>query len=71
MPPYVSRASGALLIVAGAYVAYELRVLAGGDPADPVVDAALTVQRNLSGGVSEFGPGWITAAVVVLVSAGC
>ncbi|SDU78006.1 cytochrome c biogenesis CcdA family protein [Jiangella alkaliphila] len=72
--PYVSRVSGALLIVAGAYVAYygayELRVLAGGDPADSVVDAALEIQGTVSGWVAEAGPGRLAPAAAVIVGAG-
>jgi cytochrome c-type biogenesis protein len=47
--PYVSRASGYLLIVSGAYVAwygwFEIRVLSGGDGSDPIIDRALSIQR--------------------------
>ena len=43
------RVAGALLLVAGAYVAWygawELRVLGGGDPGDPVIEAAARIQR--------------------------
>jgi cytochrome c biogenesis protein CcdA len=46
--PYVSRASGYLLIVAGAYVAwygwFEIRTLSGGDGQDPIIDRALDLQ---------------------------
>lgn len=49
--PAINRAAGVLLAVAGAYVAYygwyELRILAGGDGRDPVVDAAQKIQRWL------------------------
>ncbi|GAB3644683.1 cytochrome c biogenesis CcdA family protein [Glycomyces tarimensis] len=49
--PKVMRVVGVLLLVAGLYVAYygwwDLRVLNGGDPSDPVVEAALGVQRSL------------------------
>nr|WP_198664188.1 hypothetical protein [Jiangella endophytica] len=72
--PYVSRASGALLVLAGAYVAYygvyELRVRAGGDPSDPVVDAALRVQGVLSGLIADVGPRWTAAAAAVIAGAG-
>nr|WP_203416944.1 cytochrome c biogenesis protein CcdA [Jiangella ureilytica] len=76
--PYVSRASGVLLILAGGYVAYygvyELRVYAGGDPEDPVIDAALTIQGQVSGFVADLGPRWLAviglvAVVVVLAAA--
>lgn len=57
--PYISRVGGALLIVAGAYITYygvyELRVFAGGDPSDPVIDAALSVQGTLSRLASTVG----------------
>ncbi|ADD41847.1 cytochrome c biogenesis CcdA family protein [Stackebrandtia nassauensis] len=50
--PLVSRIAGALLLVAGAYVAYygwyELRVAAGGDTDDPVVAAASEIQAWLT-----------------------
>ena len=49
---YLPRVAGALVLLVGLYVAYygvwEIRVLDGADPADPVVDAALAVQRWLS-----------------------
>lgn len=49
--PHVSRFSGALLVVAGAYVAwygwFEVRTLSGGDGSDPVVDRAVELQSWL------------------------
>ncbi len=72
--PYVSRAGGALLVIAGAYVAYygwyELRVFAGGDVDDPVVRAALQVQGALSRTVAETGAATLALALGVLVAAG-
>ncbi|MBB5788556.1 cytochrome c biogenesis protein CcdA [Jiangella mangrovi] len=72
--PYVSRASGALLVLAGAYVAYygsyELRVNGGGDPGDPVIDAALAVQGTVSGWVLDAGPGRLTVVAAAVVGAG-
>ncbi len=69
--PYVGRASGGLLVVAGLYVAYygwyEARVFAGGDPQDPVVDTALAVQGWLSRLVLEAGPVLLLVVVVVVV----
>ncbi len=58
--PRVMRIVGVLLVVAGLYVAYygwwDLRVLGGGDPSDPVIEAALSVQRFLEETVkSVFG----------------
>ncbi len=56
----VGRASGVLLLVAGAYVAwygaYEVRVLGGAGTSDPVVDVALTVQAGLARTAVEVGP---------------
>ncbi|TDE00704.1 cytochrome c biogenesis CcdA family protein [Jiangella asiatica] len=72
--PYVSRVSGALLVLAGSYVAYygvyELRVSAGGDPGDPVIDAALSVQGALSGWVVDLGPWRVAAALASVVGVG-
>lgn len=50
---WLPRASGGLILVVGLYVAYyglwEIRVLGGADPADPVIERALSVQSDLSG----------------------
>lgn len=58
--PLVGRLSGALLMGAGAYVAwygvFELRVLAGTTTADPVVAAAIGVQEALSRTVAAIDP---------------
>ena len=58
--PYVSRASGYLLVVAGAYVAwygwFEVRTLNGGDGSDPVIDRALVAQRLLQDAVVSRDP---------------
>ena len=49
--PHVSRFSGFLLVVAGAYVAwygwFEVRTLSGGAGSDPIVDRAVAVQSWL------------------------
>ncbi len=49
---WLPRAAGALVLLVGLYVAWygvwEIRVLDGADPADPVVDTALGIQRWLS-----------------------
>ncbi len=71
---WVSRASGALLLVAGAYVAYygwwEVRVLAGGNPDDPVISAAASFQRTLSSLVESPGAlGWLTAGLALIAVA--
>jgi cytochrome c-type biogenesis protein len=73
--PYVTRAGGVLLVVAGAYVAYygyyELRLFhAGGNPVDPIVEAAGTVQRTLVGWVDAAGPVVLTVVLAVLVAGG-
>ena len=69
---WAPRATGGLLAVAGAYVAYygwwELRVLGGGDPSDPVIEAAADVQRTVSSLVGAPGPlGWLVALVVLIL----
>ncbi|TQN33381.1 cytochrome c biogenesis protein CcdA [Haloactinospora alba] len=68
--PYVTRASGALLVLAGAYVAYygqvELRVLRGGPADDPVVGAATTLQSALARTAGSAGAGWAAAALLGL-----
>lgn len=57
---WVSRVSGLLLLVVGAYVAWygawELRVLAGDDPSDPVIELAARVQQELAGWVRAIAP---------------
>ena len=69
---WAPRAAGGLLAAAGAYVAYygwwELRVLRGGDPSDPVIEAASTLQQTVAGLVEAPGPmGWLVAGLVLLV----
>lgn len=70
--PFVTRASGALLLLAGAYVAYygwyELRVVRGRAGADPVVDAATRWQAAITRWLYEAGPAPILAAVGVLLA---
>lgn len=73
--PYVTRVGGALLVVTGAYVAYygyyELRLFhAGGSAADPVVEAAGTVQRVLVEWLDAAGPAVLTVVLAVLVAGG-
>ncbi|GAA2353298.1 cytochrome c biogenesis CcdA family protein [Nonomuraea africana] len=69
--PYVSRAGGGLLVLAGLYVCYygfyELRVFAGGETDDPIVGAATAVQGVLAGWLAALGPGWITVALAALI----
>lgn len=65
--PYVSRGSGYLLVVAGAYVAwygwFEIRTLNGGDGSDPIIDRALDLQVWLQNAVVPDEP--VTAALLV------
>lgn len=57
---WVPRVGGLLLLVVGAYVAWygawELRVLGGDDPADPVIEAAARLQRTLADWVRTLTP---------------
>ncbi|RVX38923.1 cytochrome c biogenesis protein CcdA [Nonomuraea polychroma] len=71
--PYVSRASGGLLVLAGLYVMYygwyELRVFAGQAAGDPIVGAATAVQGVLTGWVAAIGGGRLAVAFVLLALA--
>lgn len=72
--PYVSRASGVLLVVAGVYVTYygvyELRLFSGASGADdPVVGAFGDVQRAVVRFVQGIDPWWWLASLVVLLAA--
>ena len=70
LTPHLNRAGGALLVIAGAYVAwygvYELRVYAGGTVEDPVVDAATMIQDRLADWVDDLGPVAFAIAFVML-----
>jgi len=70
--PYVNRASGVLLLVAGAYVAwygwFEVRTLNGGDGRDPIIDHAITFQSWLQNRVVPDRP--VVAAVWIVVVLG-
>lgn len=72
--PYVTRAGGALLVLAGAYVAYygwfELRVLAGAADTDPVVGTAVRWQAELARLLQEVGAGWVALALAALLAVG-
>ncbi|GAA4685337.1 cytochrome c biogenesis CcdA family protein [Nocardioides nanhaiensis] len=58
---WLPRAAGALVLVVGLYVAWygvwEVRVLGGADPADPVVDTALQLQQWLNDQLRRVLPG--------------
>lgn len=70
--PYVSRFSGALLLLAGAYVAwygwFEVRTLNGGDGSDPIIDRAITFQSWLQNRVVPDRP--VVAAIWIAVILG-
>jgi cytochrome c-type biogenesis protein len=73
--PHVPRIGGVLLVVTGAYVGYygyyELRLFhAGGDPTDPVVDAAGEIQSTLVDWVDAVGPVPMLLALAGLVTGG-
>lgn len=72
---WLPRASGTVLLLAGAYVAWygawEIRVLRGGPTDDPVVDAAARLQRSLAEAVAAVGPGgWALLTLTLAVVAG-
>ena len=68
--PYVNRVSGALLVLAGTYVAYygvyELRQASGDIAEDPVVGAATSVQGAVARFIDDRGP-WVMLAGLVLL----
>jgi len=75
--PYVSKGSGYLLVLAGAYVAwygwFEIRTLNGGDGSDPIVDRALVVQGWLQDAVVSGDPvqlALLLGAVLLAVGGG-
>jgi len=65
---YLTRIGGALLVAAGAYVAYygfyELRLTRGGGAADPIIEAAARIQQAMSSAVGAVG---ILPVMLVLV----
>lgn len=71
---YVGRVSGALLIVAGAYVAYygwyELRVNDAGSTDDPIMNRAYEIQGALSARVEDIGVVPVAVVFAVLAAAG-
>ncbi|SDS62423.1 cytochrome c biogenesis CcdA family protein [Actinoplanes derwentensis] len=73
--PWISRLSGAFLLVAGGYVTYygwyELRLMSGsGSARDPIVSAVTEVQGTVTTWLDATGVGWITAAFFVVVATG-
>ena len=72
--PYISRFSGVLLLIAGAYVAYygyyEIQVFSGADADDPIVGAFTAVQSSVANWVASIDP-WVLAGMLgLLVAAG-
>ncbi|MGR8009175.1 cytochrome c biogenesis CcdA family protein [Streptomyces hypolithicus] len=71
---FASRLGGALLLMAGAYVAYygwyEIRLLRGGPDTDPVIDAAGAVQRWLAETLTWIGVPVVAAALALLIAGG-
>lgn len=71
--PVISRISGGLLVLTGAYVAwygwYEIRVFRGERTDDPVIDGAARVQRAVSGWLDALGPAVVAGVVAVLLTA--
>lgn len=70
--PHISRASGALLLLAGLYVAYygwyEIRLFDGGSADDPVVGALTELQGTVTNRLDAAGIWWIAAAFVATVA---
>jgi cytochrome c biogenesis protein CcdA len=72
LAPVVTRAGGAVVAVAGAYVAYygwyEVRLGRGGDPGDPLIAAAGRVQGWLADGVDRLGAPAVVAVFGLLLT---
>ncbi|PFG42238.1 cytochrome c biogenesis protein CcdA [Isoptericola jiangsuensis] len=70
----LARVGGAVLLLAGAYVAWygvwELRVLHAGAGTDPVVEAAAAVQRTVSTAVAGLGWAGLLGVLAVLLAVG-
>jgi cytochrome c biogenesis protein CcdA len=71
--PIINRLGGALLVVAGLYVAwygwYEIRIFADPDATDPVIDAAGHIQTALSRWLAELGTGTVLIAFAIVLAA--
>jgi cytochrome c biogenesis protein CcdA len=71
--PVLSRAAGAVMTLAGAYVAwygwYEIRILADPTSTDPIIDTAAVVQTRLATAIGIIGPLGIGIALAVLATA--
>ena len=70
--PVLSRAAGALLVLAGGYVAYygwyEIRVFSGRTTQDPVVDGFGAVQSAVAGWLDGVGAGAVGVVLIVLLA---
>lgn len=68
---FAPTSAAVLLVLVGAYVAYygwwEIRVLGGADPNDPVIDAALGVQQWAANTVDSIGAGGFVLLVAGLL----
>ncbi|GIJ76719.1 Cytochrome c biogenesis protein CcdA [Micromonospora phaseoli] len=66
--PLITRTAGALMAIAGAYVAwygwYEIRIFNGAITSDPIIDTAATAQTWLATTVNAIGPA--TLAIFLL-----
>jgi cytochrome c-type biogenesis protein len=74
LAPVISRLAGALLLAAGVYVAYygwyEIRLLNGGSPDDPVISAATDLQGELADTLDALGAPTLAGIVIALIGAG-
>jgi cytochrome c biogenesis protein CcdA len=70
--PVLVRVGGAVMVLAGAYVAwygwYELRVFAGDTGDDPLVEAAARLQSAIAGWLGSLGAGWIAVGFAGLLA---
>lgn len=68
----ITRTAGALMIIAGAYVAwygwYEIRVFSGAVTSDPIIDTAADVQTWLATTVNNVGPAGLAIFVLAFVA---
>ncbi|MCW6010578.1 cytochrome c biogenesis CcdA family protein [Micromonospora sp. CPCC 205371] len=71
--PFINRAAGALLLIAGGYVAwygwYELRVFRDGDTTDPIIDTATRAQADIARWLDQAGPAVVATAFAILLFA--
>ncbi|MEU7615733.1 hypothetical protein AB0B27_06465 [Micromonospora rifamycinica] len=70
--PLLSRLGGALLVAAGAYVAwygwFEIRILRGATTDDPIIGAAAVAQRRLATLLDQTGAGTLTVILATLLA---